>query len=876
MKGDTKLWSAVAGRLIEFAQAQPADRIPGFTERWQLNEGQRASLIALAQRLPRNGVVIADEVGMGKTRLAAAVARAVTDCGGRAAIVVPPGLGFQWNEELRDAGVESNQILRSLWQYLAAWQHQDSTEYSPWSNSSVVLVSHLFANWRLGIASQAMRWSIVPEIYARWRAHRNGRVPRYFHQNELLGHEWVTAAAESVVSSAKTSGNSSIEVCLDELLNMPWKQTLSPAMYSKDGALRDTFEQIIGFGLGAFDLIVIDEAHKGRGAESGVSRLLERAFLTTNNTRRLGLTATPVELDPAQWTGTLARIGARGERIESAITTFAEAARNVRLRPSDALTRSRYFSAANSFQNTLSDYLLRRDKREDDAVRGFADHSGLGFHAYRRESEVVVDPNSVSLPWRRAVCAAEALSHMGIATDGDARTKRLRLTMGSGHGVATLIDEPLYDAIHDRSDNEASAGPVQPSSNPPQSGDKRAMRHSWWRSVLKGVLSDGLGALYNHPGILAAVHAIEDSTESGEKVLVFGRYTRPMRAVVDLLNAREMLRAVESDRLWAQAKIPEQEWPAVEAAHVQLGLGAVLDHDTLDGKLKAQYAQLEIRRMQFRDTLLDLLDQGIQSMPPRSSERVLFEAFRSGAEVPGNEDLIRVARAIHVSLASQEEEQSPDHVAVAFADIIGALRARNEGDEDGNGTLEEGEASELWPVLSERLAEEFSRAEGDFARFMYGNTKPETRRLLQLGFNREHSMPRVLVAQSTVGREGLNLHRACRTVVLLHPEWNPGVVEQQIGRVDRVGSRWEQQCKLAIDSGVTGDALPRIEIRPVVFKGTYDEQNWKVLRQRWEDLRAQLHGVVIPESEAGAYQFLGSVVDEINAAAPNFSPLRQE
>jgi SNF2 family DNA or RNA helicase len=50
----------------------------------------------------------------------------------------------------------------------------------------------------------------------------------------------------------------------------------------------------------------------------------------------------------------------------------------------------------------------------------------------------------------------------------------------------------------------------------------------------------------------------------------------------------------------------------------------------------------------------------------------------------------------------------------------------------------------------------------------------------------------VLVAQSVVGREGLNLHRACRTVILLHPEWNPGVVEQQIGRVDRLSSYWEQ------------------------------------------------------------------------------------
>lgn len=52
------------------------------------------------------------------------------------------------------------------------------------------------------------------------------------------------------------------------------------------------------------------------------------------------------------------------------------------------------------------------------------------------------------------------------------------------------------------------------------------------------------------------------------------------------------------------------------------------------------------------------------------------------------------------------------------------------------------------------------------------------------------------------------------------PEWNPAVV-QQIGRVDRVGSRWEQLVAAA-DAQVWREAPPRIEILPIVFKGTYD------------------------------------------------------
>ena len=118
--------------------------------------------------------------------------------------------------------------------------------------------------------------------------------------------------------------------------------------------------------------------------------------------------------------------------------------------------------------------------------------------------------------------------------------------------------------------------------------------------------------------------------------------------------------------------------------------------------------------------------------------------------------------------------------------------------------------------------------------------------MMQLAFNRSNSYPRVLVAQSLVGREGLNLHKSCRIVVLLHPEWNPGVVEQQIGRVDRVNCRWAKELNRAIKEGKSGPNLPRIEIRPVIFKGTYDEHNWKILQERWDDLRAQLHGEAIP------------------------------
>ena len=109
--------------------------------------------------------------------------------------------------------------------------------------------------------------------------------------------------------------------------------------------------------------------------------------------------------------------------------------------------------------------------------------------------------------------------------------------------------------------------------------------------------------------------------------------------------------------------------------------------------------------------------------------------------------------------------------------------------------------------------------------------------------------------------------------MLLHPEWNPGVVEQQIGRVDRLGSHWERLLEEAErhPAEIRGE-VPRIEILPVIFKGTYDEHNWEVLRRRWDDLRAQLHGVVIPPSHHGDDLELAALAGAINEKAPDFSP----
>lgn len=871
-------WHRVAEQLLSLSDNRVTE----------LNVGQVASLRELAKRLPNNGVIIADEVGMGKTRIAAAVARAVIAAGGRVAILVPPGLGYQWSDELQTAGVNAPPILRSLWQYLQAWETKDKN--APWFMESALLVSHAFTNWRLGENAVPWRWALLPEIYARWRKQANERWPRDYYSNKMLDDVLVRQAAESIVSAiCAIPENHPARKLIEELAETtPWPGALTAGEYGRNAQLRPWLERAVGLGLGVFDLVIVDEAHKSRGQDSGLNRLLTEVVLKSVDARCLAMTATPVELDATQWTQMLGRIWveeASKAAATKAISNYEKSVIRVRQCPSDEEVRKELKESATAFKLALNDYLLRRDKREDPAVIKFQNATGEGYHAYRREQEILIDTAQLSFEWKRAVCAAEALSFVTRQSDHTV-AKRLRLTLGNGHGIASLIDQLYRDEIEDQKQIEFDHvpwGAAQTSSKLEPTADKRLLRAEWWQKVMiqPFVKKDG-SALFDHPSILAAVEEIEAICWKGEKVLVFGRFTRPLRALVQLLNAREMLRRVDANLPWPQSKVHEnEEWEAILSAHRQLRRQGELDRVLLDISLAEQYQALENQRRNIREKLISHIEEGFILKQPDKRVLALFNAFKKAVkkdseQILGNEDhaLALVARAMHELVQDNTEDAAPTDFAQAFIDLVAAASDRDEEDTDGNKQSDDGKVDDdLWGKIHSRLNEEYNSPEGGYARLMYGETKPATRRLLHLAFNRKHGHPKVLVAQSLVGREGLNLHKACRTVVLLHPEWNPGVVEQQIGRVDRIGSLWEEKLNQAIADKQVNDDLPRIEIRPVVFRGTYDEKNWQVLQDRWDDLRAQLHGIVISPRIAENYSDAEEMIAEINGAAPNFSPL---
>lgn len=882
LKGPFRGWRSVGSALEKQARTAPKAR---------LNDGQRASLRAIAERLPRNGVLIADEVGMGKTRIAVEVARAVTGCGGRVAILVPPGLGYQWQAELRDGGIPASRgLLRTLRGFLQAWSSNDPAMQEAWFKDEVVLISHAFTNWRFGERSHSWRWSLLPLVYSFARKELQGRRPWDFRNKEELRDPWVLNAANSICEHASRRGHPGRPKLWELIEKTPWPGALEANEYKNNESLRPLLEQAVGLGLGFFDLVIVDEAHKSRGGESGLSRLLADVLQFSGDSRRVAMTATPVELDEAQWEQTLQRVGLSTDqlnRIHPVIKAYAERVRELRnaWRSSEP-ARASYKAAADRFKKALDPYLLRRDKREDPSVQRFAHMTGRSLHEYRCESEVSV--NKLSAQWKMAVCAAEALSVVAPHAQ-DPIAKRLRLTLGNGHGIAALLDQSKADDVLDQRQHEHDAESAEPDHidrGEDDSALRRQARGKWWRSVIEQAFAtdkDGDGFLLGHPAILAAVEAIEEKTRMGEKVLVFGRFTRPLRALVELVNAREMLRCVDEGRAWPQARVhgrrsdplDRSDWPAVRAAHGQLKNRVSLND--LNRRLARRYDAERRRRERLRDMLLGLLDQGLAELQADQRAIALLAALkisakRKASRTDEKHPLTLVTRALSELLSGSTAAPQPRDWGQAFLEMIEAVTDRDEGDGDGDGQLDEAEAYELWRAVEERLHEEYNRPQGGYARLMYGATRQDTRRMIQLAFNRPKSFPYVLVAQSVVGREGLNLHKACRNVLLLHPEWNPGVVEQQIGRVDRVGSQWAQM----IDGWSGRGEAPQIQIQPVVFPGTYDEHNWQVLRSRWDDYRAQLHGIVVPPRLAEGNREDQQLLRELEAWAPSFSPNRNE
>lgn len=868
-----------------------------------LTKGQRDTLRALVTRLPSHGVIVADEVGMGKTRIASLVAKAVTAAGGRVAIAIPAGLGTQWQDELDKVGCEAPDVLRSLIGYLDAWTTQRISA-GVWAERNILLLSHNLFNWSLGPRTRdAWRWALLPMTLALHVQRMNGRLPR--DSAAFTQHADAAKARPAAEWMARNRESALTKLLADNPDLMQWGKSsplLNPADYGSTSPCRSALENVVGIGLGTFDLVIIDEAHRSRRDNSRLNRLL-KSLQTTSDTRRLSITATPVELTPHQWHSALERIGQNLENPQ-VVDAYLQAVAQIRRAPQcdDALKTLKERACA--FEDLLAPYVLRRGKRHDPTIRKFAEHSQKSADSYRQRDDICIDTPALNDAWKQAICGAEALSLIRGQADGDQKTRRLRLTIANGHGISALLTPQQGELEHAEESEgnpealESTASAMRtPKAVAPQpisaQGDaKRQARLDWWKQVVSSPFTKApdsgtdVDPLLNHPAIVAVADAAEQTlARSDGKVLVFGKFTAPLRALTLLLNARHLLRSkghgvaagsssTQHEAIWTKSGIQEAlmpqshpglgEWAAIRAAWTQLGERGEPDRNDIEQWMQAGHARLERSRKKFRTNLLTRLDAGLADLASlHPAAYTIFKAFAQACRSDGGTEILALmARALREGLSPAPSDAE---IAQAFVALVSSL-----DDQADEAADEPSKHHVSWSALHEHLAQ-YNTTENGHARLMHGPTELPARKLMQDAFNRKDSRLKILVAHSAVGREGLNLHKACRTVILLHAEWNPGVVEQQLGRVDRLGSLWEQTLETCIKDRNT--QVPLITYRPVIFKGTYDDMHWSTLTQRWRQLRAQLHGIIV-QDETDEFGCSPERIREINDSAPDFAPTK--
>lgn len=823
-------WDRVADCLDNYAAA-PSWHLdqPESTDTFE--PGQRAALMALADRIRggRRAVLLADEVGMGKTLIAAALMRCVQMAGGRSVVVLPPGLGSQWRKELGRLNEADRALpaLRSFWTFIESfgWRAESEAERladrrldrewprNGWAAEPIVLLSHNLAAvrrtektipWYDGLGEAALK--IL-----------DGR-RRYFGSDHSKASRKV---AETILAPLVAREKRGFE---RQLRGTP--------------ELADRSWLTMGRGLGKFDLVVIDEAHKARGRDTSLTRILDRIIWKDDDAFHLGMTATPVELGAWQWRDTLGRLSVEqavlddlSEVIDRYVTVVDQ------LQHREALTEElvdRFSTIAGEFQQRLSPWVLRRDKREDRFLSSFTDRHG----SHRDLSPVQVSLADMSIEWKRAFIASEALSLLSDHDLGEAE-RRLRLSLPDGRGLVEI--DAAVDAAGELTEIDSRTSP--------------------WLALATAVTAGGNAALVAHPAIGRAVAEIESSVFGSDKVLVFGRYVRPMRALTALLDAREMVRRLcredTVENRWPQSTIAGYDPLRRAALEAALADPAVNSAGLSPDSVEEQLAARARRHANARRASLETARAGVERLADVDAQALL-----TAWATEGPSDTSALLSALE-ELRPAEEQHQP-WTATSLVEAFRNLRAevrRGDDDDDPQG-------------FQDRLAgylSDFKGRDAHFARLMYGATSAQTRRLLQAAFNREGSWPAVLVTQSTVGREGLNLQFACRTVVMLHLEWNPAHAEQQIGRVDRIASLWARQAEAHMTSG-EGDA-PRIRVRPIIVTGTYDDYHWAVLSQRWNSMKAQLNGDILPGIvNDDADPARASLVARARAAAPDFSP----
>lgn len=877
--------------------------------------GQDRAALFIAKKLSgQAGVVLADEVGLGKTRVALLIADAVMSCGGNVAVVVPPGLLAQWENEyklykmqLRESPNASIKLRRfeDLFNYGSILgKPRDGFPLAVTKKNRWVLLSHCFGFHQVRTNSPAWRIELPALVRAaheydapyrnRWREY--AQIREYDEEDAFgwWGQYWKAAKFLSKKMSYVFKDQANGHFLQRNDLRPSLKNSADNGdlnkLYVKDGDGYEIMLELIGLLIGDIDLLIIDEAHKSRDdwetPEKQLGVLVEKIIRQNKNSRRLCLTATPVELDPSQWDGLLKRAGLSAPL--TAINGFFQSLVKARTSPDNPEVIDELIKSAKEFESGLNRFVVRRRRINQAEMKKYFDGTPVGAHPHRELTKIPISFEHLDTSWRRATLAFEG---QGLAAKG---------LEGIGMRERLLDIRHAHALINDFDDENRGTEVINP---------KDGRRRFWGKTaaVATGIKYDATG-LMAHPRVQCAADQIERQlgiltadSANREKYLVFGRFSTSMKALSKELNARYILRCVDLSLPVPAGNFDEEEIyscyirlmslrdPGVDVRSDilligklnEMQSGSCLTKENLISLIKEAHelhrsAREYVSKVLNREFLDEHLpgNDAINRLTPEQRENLyslirldVYSNLSSELHTPDLQTSKAAAiRSEAVRIWAQYLEQIIEGVEIDFHN---ATRSEWRGNAEYYDVDAKGDCvdpAHLAAVLE--LHESGEARQSSFCRLLDSDVPHPTRKVLQAQFN-NMVFPRVLIAQSIIGREGLNLHKMCRRVLLFHPEWNPAVVEQQIGRVDRINSLWTSLADTWLAEGKNGP-MPKISVEYLLFEGTYDDYQYQVLQKRRQDLNSQLFGELLDHE---LFQKVNP--DRQNAlldAAPNFDP----
>ncbi len=860
---------------------------PRFQADWQRQRRTAADILERLQT--QEGVILADQVGMGKTYVALAVAVSQilsTSPRGQVVIFVPAAVADKWVREWRkfsesllapDSSIRCvDKPIRSAEDFLKA------LDDSPRQRRHVVVVTHtaLTASLKDSFVQLALLYYATRRIHgggelrqriAKWSTGRSGLIP-----NVDFTRERVSALLEAAPSTWREAWRrltgkelpddpvpKALDAAADRLSLADLRAAVEALPINSSGSIgarlaearealawatQSTWKWLLSSIDLDLPLLIVDEAHRLKNPSTRISGLFaQRAGDSTKGAldgifrRMLFLTATPFELGHSELIEVLRRMDAvralrprpatsladRLETLKSVLTTAQATALTFdaswgRLSPDDlrafdawspglaapvelgAAAREAWEQARlacrarRQMHAALKPWVIRHERVHRRTYHPGAaivsagasggldilDDAALPFLLAARAQSIAVDATR-----------GRPLFAYGIASSFEAFTR-----LGSGQADDGMDSDIAQE---DRGDSAAPADVHCP--GPDAVG--------WYRDEIARALKDS-AVRDRHPKVQATVDKALQLWCAGEKCLVFCWFIKTGEAVSNALakrvetlieeRASAALRTTTGAATWAELdRICDRLFRRDSASHERLrqrlaqALAASagdfddvveLVVETALGHLRVPGSGYLVRFTRLgMDMDDDTVWSGITGDNPAGVN--LLRRWRLFAE--------RLADARRQIAAVDPEQWHDSEFARVHLALLGAAA---EGDQGA------GRAGNRAPV-----------------RRAHGGTDRQLRERLIALFNTPLA-PDILVASSVMG-EGIDLHQECRFVIHHDLDWNPSVLEQRTGRLDRIGALAEREGR-------------DIEVYEPYLAGTHDEKMFRVVKDRaqWFDI----------------------------------------